>query len=136
MKKTYHLFSVAQKLSIKYAESQSLQEIIESAAGYGENSANGIMNFPAQLKKDNAGLSLAVAINSSPLGGKKVTVSPPIVDPPEVAGNYTKLPEQIKKYLEKNLKYFPQITLGTTVLDFSKDTQGEAVAANQIYGRN
>lgn len=131
MKKTSHLIRLAQKLSVKYAESQTLQEIIENAAGYGETSTNGIMDFPAQLKKDDADLSIAVTINSGLMGGKKIYVGEPRVDPAEVAGNYTKLPEQIKKYLDKNLQYFPQVGLGTTILDFSREASaGEGIAGN------
>lgn len=125
MKKTHHLIRLAQRLSSKYAESQSLKEIIENAARYGESSTNGIMDFPSQLQKDDAELSFAVTINSGLMGGKKIYVGTPNVYPEEVAGNYSKLPEQIKKYLEKNLNYFPQIGFGTTVLEFP-DTSSEA----------
>lgn len=130
MKKTHHLIRLAQKLSAKYAESQTLQQIIESAAGWGESSTNGIMDFPSQLKKDDAELSIAVTINSNPFGGKKIYVGEPRVDPAEVAGNYDQLPEQIKKYLDKNLQYFPQIGLGTIDLEFPKSETIEGIVSN------
>lgn len=134
MKKTNHLIRLAQTLSVKYAEAQTLQEIIENAARYGEQSTNGIMNFPAQLQKDDAELTIAITINSAPItGGKKIYVGTPSVYPPEVAGNYAKLPEQIKKYLEKNLNYFPQIGLGTVLLEYP--TTPDNSDEEQVAGR-
>lgn len=133
MKKTHHLIRLAQTLSVKYAEAQTLQEIIGNAAGYGESSTNGIMDFPAQLKKDDAELSIGVSISKGGLtGGTKIIVTSPNVYPPEMAGHYTKLPEQIKKYLERNIQYFPQIGVGTFTLEYpattSSDTNEEQVA--------
>ncbi len=131
MKKTNHLISLAQTLSVKYAQSQDLKEILENAAAYGENSTNGIMNFPAQLEKDDAGLSIVVSVSKTPWGSKKILVSPPTVDPAEVAGNYAKLPEQIKKYLERNINYFPQLALGHTLLDFPKREKSDSELADE-----
>lgn len=124
------LLKLANKFQNKYAQSQSLQEIIQNAAGYGESSANGIMNFPAQLKKDQADLSISVTISSGMMGGMSVEVSPPSVDPAQVAGNYARLPEQIKKYLDRHIKDFPQISQGTTTLQYSGRTPGAGVAVN------
>lgn len=118
MKKTNHLIRLAQTLSVKYAEAQTLQQIIENAAGYGESSTNGIMDFPDQLKRDDAELSMGITISRGAMGGTKIIVTAPNVYPPEVASNYTKLPEQIKKYLERNIQYFPQVGLGTFTLEY------------------
>lgn len=133
MKKTNHLIRLAQKLSVKYAEAQTLQEIIEAAAGYGESSSNGIMDFPSQLQRDKAQLSLGINISKGALGGTKIIVTDPSVYPPEAASNYTKLPGQIKKYLERNIRYFPQVGLGTFTLRYpgeGEEEGGEAVATN------
>jgi len=135
MKKTNHLIRLAQTLSVKYAEAQTLQEIIENAAGYGEQSTNGIMNFPAQLQKDDAELTIAITINSNPFGGKKIYVGAPSVDPSEAAVNYTKLPEQIKKYLDRNLQYFPQIGLGTILLEYPTTPPPDNSDEEQVAGR-
>lgn len=43
------LFAVASRILAKYGQGQTLQQIIENAAGGGEKSELGIMNFPAQL---------------------------------------------------------------------------------------
>lgn len=133
MKKTNHLIRFAQTLSVKYAQAQNqtLKEIIENAAGYGENSTNGIMNFPAQLEKDDAGLTIVVTVAKTPWGSKKIYVGPANVDPIEVAGNYAKLPEQIKKYLEKNLSYFPQLGEGHVLLDFPKREKSDSELATE-----
>ena len=136
MKKTHHLIRLAQQLSSKYAQAQSLKEIIENAAGYGELSTNGIMNFPAQLKKDNAGLSIVVSVTDQPWGGKKIYVGEPTVNPPEVAGNYSKLAGQIKKYLDKNINYFPQIPMGHTLLDFPREEKPDSELASEYLAEN
>lgn len=136
MKKTSHLIRLAQALSNKYAQSQSLKEILENAAAYGENSANGIMNFPAQLEKDDAGLSIVVSVASTPWGSKKIYVGQPSVNPPEVAGNYAKLPEQIKKYLERNINYFPQLALGHTLLDFPREEKSDSELADEYIAEH
>lgn len=122
------LLKLANKFQNKYAQSQNLQEIIEAAAGYGEKSENGIMNFPAQLKADQADLSINITISSGIMGGRSAEVSPPSVDPPAMAGRYAKLPEQIKKYLNRHLSSFPQIPEGTTTLTFSGKTADPGVA--------
>ena len=131
MKNTLHLIRLAQKLSNKYAQAQTLKEIIENAAGFGENSANGIMNFPDQLEKDDAGLTIVVTITQNPWGSKKVSVGPANVDPIEAAGNYVKLPEQIKKYLEKNINSFPQLALGHALLEFPKRVKSDSEIADE-----
>jgi hypothetical protein len=122
------LFKVASKFQKKYAQSQSLQQIIENAAGYGEKSANGIMNFPAQLKKEQADLTLNVTVNTGMMGGFNVVVDPPTVDPPQYAQNYAALPAQVKKYLERHIKDFPQIPIGTTTLRYSGKDPGDGIA--------
>lgn len=117
MKKSQsNLLKLASKFGGKYAQSQTLQQIIEAAAGWGEQSANGIMNFPAQLQKDQAGLSISVTVSDKMMGGRGVEVSTPAVEPSQFASNYAKLPGQIKAYLEKHIANFPQIETGTTVL--------------------
>jgi hypothetical protein len=103
------LLKLAAKFQDKYAQSQDLQEIIQNAASYGESSANGIMNFPAQLKKDQADMNINVTITSATLGGLNVDVSQPAVEPSKFAANYAKLPAQIKKYLDKHISSFPQV---------------------------
>lgn len=114
------LIKLANKFQNKYAqESQTLQQIIENAASYGESSANGIMNFPAQLRKDQADLSLTITVSSGMMGGKSVEVSNPTVEPSQFATNYTKLPAQIKKYLDRHIADFPQISEGTVTLNWS-----------------
>lgn len=129
MKKSeLQLFKTAARLIGKYAQSQTLQEIIQNAAGYGESSPNGIMNFPAQLKKDQADLSIDVTISSGMLGGRNVQVSAPNVDPPQFASNYARLSEQIRKYLDKYIKDFPQVSEGTTTLRYSGKTTASGVA--------
>jgi len=125
------LLKVASKFQKKYGQSQSLQEILSNAAGYGEKSANGIMNFPAQLKKDQADLSFSVTISTSTFGGYDVDVSTPTVDPPEFAGNYARLPEQVKKYLDRNIKFFPQIPPGTTALSYSGKSPASGIAGRE-----
>lgn len=129
MKKSeQQLFKVAARFVSKYAQSQTLQEIIQNAASYGESSANGIMNFPAQLKKDQADLSINITVSSGMMGGLSVDVSDPSVDPPQFAANYAKLPAQIKKYLDKYIKDFPQVPQGTTTLRFSGKSTESGVA--------
>lgn len=123
------LLKLAAKFQDKYAQDgQTLQQIIENAASYGEKSANGIMNFPAQLKADQADLSINVTKSSSMMGGYNVEVSQPIVEPAQVAAKYARLPEQIKKYLDKHISNFPQIPEGTSTLNFSGKTSEPGVA--------
>jgi len=122
------LIKLANKFQNKYAQGQTLQQIIENAASYGESSPNGIMNFPAQLKKDQADLSITITISAGMMGGKNIEVSLPTVTPPAVAGNYAKLPTQIKKYLEKYISDFPQIPEGTTTLQWSGRNPESGVA--------
>ncbi len=116
------LFKLAEKFQRKYAQSQSLKEIIQNASSYGESSSNGIMNFMAQLKKDQADLSITVVVDSGFMGGVSVTVSNPTVNPPQFAPNYSRLTAQIQKYLDKYIKDFTQITPGTYTLDYSGKT--------------
>lgn len=122
------LLKLANKFQDKYAQSQDLQQIIENAAGYGEKSVNGIMNFPAQLKADQADLSINVTISGGMLGGLNVEVSQPTLNPPQVAANYARLPEQIKKYLEKHISNFPQVPQGTTTLSYSGRSAAPGIA--------
>lgn len=128
MKNTYHLLRTAKRLANKYAQSQTLEQILENAASSGEKSVNGIMNFPAQLKKDQATLSFTVDIGSKTMGGFEVEVSPPIVNPPEFAAHYAKLPEQIKKYLDRNINGFPQIQNQMVTLRYTGATAESGIA--------
>lgn len=127
------LFKLAAKFQRKYAQSQSLQEIIQNAASYGESSANGIMNFPAQLKKDQADMNINVTISSGTFGGPNVEVSQPAVEPAQFAGNYARLPDQIKKYLDRYIKDFPQIAMGTQTLSYSGRTPGSGIARDDTW---
>ncbi len=113
------IFKLADKFYHKYAQSQSLQEIIANAASHGVE----IMNFPQALQRDQAALSINVKINKGTLGGYKVEVSAPRVEPPQFARFYAELPGQIQKYLEKYLDNFPQINLGTSTLTYSGKSQ-------------
>ena len=123
------LLKLAHKFQDKYAQDgQTLQQIIENAAGYGEKSANGIMNFPAQLKADQADLSINVTKSSAMMGGFNIEVSPPTVDPAQFAPKYARLPEQIKKYLEKHISNFPQVPEGTSTLTYSGKSSEPGVA--------
>lgn len=118
-KSVLQLLKVASKFQKKYGQSQNLQQIIENAASYGEQSANGIMDFPTQLKRDKADLSIKITVSSGILGGLSAKASDLKVTPPEFAGNYARLPAQIEKYLDRHLKDFPQIPQGETVLNYS-----------------
>lgn len=125
------LFKLAAKFQRKYAQGQSLKEIIQNAASYGESSQNGIMNFPAQLKKDQADMNINVTISSGTMGGLNVQVSEPAVEPQQFAGNYAKLPGQIQKYLDKYIKDFPQVTQGTHTLEYvGRIPGGSGIATN------
>lgn len=129
MKKSQdNLFKVASKFQKKYAQAQSLQQIIQNAASSGAKSVNGIMDFPAQLRKDQASLAINITVDTAMTGGYNIDVSPPTVDPPQFAQNYAALPEQIKKYLEMHIKTFPQIPTGTTTLNFSSESPGNGIA--------
>jgi hypothetical protein len=125
MKKSrQQLAKLASKFQRKYA-AQSLQEILQNAASYGEQSANGIMNFPAQLRKDNADMNISVSIS-----GNDVNVSPPSVFPGEFAPNYARLPDQIKNYLDKHIRDFP-LPQGATTLEYKGRTAGAGIAADE-----
>lgn len=98
------LLKLANKFGHKYASAarDHIQQAVANAASWGQKT-HGIMDFPNQLKRDQATLSITVSKN-----GNTVTVSEPIVNPPTVAGNYAGLPNQIKAYLEKYLDLFPK----------------------------
>lgn len=125
MKKSKLLLAALAIKFRKYAQSQSLQEIITNAAGYGEQSANGIMNFPAQLKQDDADMNINVTISGNSIG-----VSQPSVVPVEYAPKYARLPEQIQKYLERHVRDFP-LPQGTTTLQFSGANNVPGIATNK-----
>ena len=129
MKKSQDLlFKVAAKFQRKYAQSQSLKEILENAASYGESSGNGIMNFIAKLKEQKGYLGLTIKVSSG-FNGTTVDVSAPSVDPPQLAGAFTRLPDQIKRYLERNIKGFPQITEGSHDVSWDfREATGQGVA--------
>jgi hypothetical protein len=129
MKKSeQQLFKLATKFQRKYAQSQSLQEIIQNAASYGESSVNGIMNFPAKLKQQQAYLGLSITIKSGMLGGLSVSVSDPSVDPPQFAATYAQVSEQVKNYLDKNIKGFPQLGEGTQNVSWDYRAGGAGIA--------
>ena len=110
------LIKLADKFKNKYAEYQSLQDIIQNASGYGKNSANGIMDFRAQMKESQT-LTLNVTVNSGIMGGMSVEVSPPVTDPPQLAQNFSELPKQVKTYLDRHIKDFG-VYPGTHTLEF------------------
>lgn len=122
------LLKLSKTFGKKYAQiNQSLQQIIENAASWGENSANGIMNFPAQLKKDQADMTINITISSGTLRDYNVDVSQPIIDPAQFSANYQNVPEQIKNYLEKHIADFAQVPVGTNTLTFvGKENHGIA----------
>lgn len=130
MKNSQALFKLADKFQRKYAQSQDLKTILQNAASYGESSANGIMNFISKIKEQKAYLGLRITISSG-FTGASVTVADPATDPPQLAGSFVNLPAQIKKYLERNLKGFPQITEGVhdVAWDF-REPGGEGIAQN------
>jgi hypothetical protein len=131
MKKSQaYLLKLAAKFGNKYAQSQSLQQIIEAAAGWGEKSANGIMDFPTQLKQDKANLTIDITVSNAMMGGYNVEVAPPQVDPAQFAAKYARLPDQIKKYLDRHIKDFPQVYPGTTTLRFVGKDPESGVAQN------
>lgn len=126
MKKSHQtLAKLAAKFQRKYAQSQSLQEVLQNAASYGEQSANGIMNFPVMLKKDNANLSINVNIS-----GNDVNVSTPTVVPEQVAPRYAQLPDQIKTYLGRHVRDFP-LPQGTTTLEYTFRKTGPEIAVDE-----
>ena len=128
MKNTSRLLRLAHLLENKYAQAQNLQQIIDAAASHGQDSVNGIMNFPAQLKQDNAELNISITIGSG-IMGKTVTVGEPRVYPSSLAPHYAELPKQIKKYLDRNIQYFPQVPDGTIDLRYPKAAE-EGIASN------
>jgi len=134
MKKSeFNLLKVASKFRNKYAQSQNLQQIIEGAASYGENSPNGIMDFVSQLKQQKAQLSFDVEIKSGMMGGSSATVSNlKGVDSNgvDIAPQYAKLLSQVKNYLDKNLAGFPQLEKGTTPLNWDYRTTSSGYASN------
>jgi hypothetical protein len=101
MDKLDYLFKTADKFMVKYAGTQEeIQKDVANAAAWGKN-VHGIMNFPEQLKKDQATLTIAVSKR-----GDTITVGSPMVYPSSVAGNYAELPGEIKAYLEKYIELF------------------------------
>lgn len=121
------LLKIANKFQNKYAQSQDLKQILLNASGWGQSSVNGIMNFMDQLKKDQATMYITITISNGTFGGKTAKVNQPLTDPREVAVNYSRLPEQIEKYLNKHLSTFPQIPDGDTTLTFSGTDQSEKI---------
>jgi hypothetical protein len=110
----WQLLKLAHKFQNKYGQAQTLQQIIENAASYGQDSNNGIMNFPKQLRDDNADLSITITLD-----GNTATVGNPTVDPQDKSPNYQNLPGQIKTYLKRNRRWFTQLADGTTTLKYS-----------------
>lgn len=129
MKKSQaQLLKLASKFQNKYAQSavqDTIQQAVSSAASWGQKT-HGIMNFPEQLKKDQASLSMNVSKS-----GKTITVSPPTVNPGEYAPNYSSLPMQVKSYLEKYLELFPKDVGDVELtLQYSGQTPGSGIAQN------
>ncbi len=127
------LLKVASKFQKKYGQAQTLQQIIENAAGYGESSANGIMNFPGMLKEQKAQLGFTVEISSGMLGGSNISVSGlKGVDSNgvDITPQYAKLPDQVKKYLEKHISGFPQLEQGSTPLNWDYRASRPSIAGN------
>ena len=98
------LLKLAAKFQTKYAQSaveEQIKSTIANAASWGPQ-VHGIMNFPEQLKKDQADMTLRVSKR-----GHTITVDPPMLNPASVYFNYAELPNQIKSYLEKYIEVFP-----------------------------
>lgn len=116
------LYRFAKLLEVKYLTKhayQSLSEILQNAASYGDKGGNGIMNFPAYLANDHAKLNFNVIVNDSMFGSKaEVTdlkVTPSDTTPQGAEQKYEVLPKQIKTYLERHLSGFPDIPRGTPI---------------------
>lgn len=127
------LLKLANKFQNKYAQAQDLQQILENAASYGESSANGIMNFPSMLKEQKAQLGFTVEISSGMLGGSNVSVSGlkgTDSNGVDITPQYAKLPDQVKKYLEKHISAFPQIAPGSTPLNWDYRVSKPSIAGN------
>lgn len=124
------LIKLADKFKNKYADYQSLQDIIQNASSYGKNSANGIMDFRAQLTTSQT-LTLNVTVNKGMMGGLSVEVAAPVTNPPELAQRFAELPKQVKTYLDRHISNF-SVYPGTHTLEFygtAKDTPEPGVAA-------
>jgi hypothetical protein len=119
MKKANKLIALAESLQNKYANNNILQQIIFNAAAWGENSPNKIMNFPAELQKDNAELSLTITIDTKIFGNKNIVVSTPYVFPSNLTFKYSKLSSQIKNYLSKHINNFNNLQDGTYSIKYS-----------------
>lgn len=134
MKKSeFNLLKTASKFRNKYAQSQNLQQIIENASSYGENSPNGIMNFLPELQKQKGKLSLKVTVTSGMLGGANVSVSDftgTDSNGIDIAPQFYKLPGQIKAYLEKHISSFPQIEKGGNLLNWDYRSATTSLAQN------
>jgi hypothetical protein len=96
------LLKLASKFQIKYAGTQEEEDIkndLAAAAGWAPRF--GIMNFPDQLKKDQATMTISVSKR-----GHTITVGAPQLNPSDVYFTYADLPNQIKAYLEKYPELF------------------------------
>lgn len=112
MKKSQlRILKLAAKLQDKYSFDlqEHIQQAVANAASWGPQ-AHGIMNFPEQLKKDNANMNVAVTKTKN-----SISVAEPAFNPPTISGNYTGLAAQIQRYLQTNLELFPQNTSDTTL---------------------
>lgn len=118
MKKSeQHLFKLALQLRKKYAslDASTIKEEIEkhiqdSVAHASGVKALGIMPFMQMLAADQAALAINVTRD-----GSTISVSPPGVDPPALAGKYAPLSEQVKAYLEKYIELFPSQKNGESI---------------------
>jgi hypothetical protein len=105
-KKISYLFA---RLQMKYAGLDASTILPEVQSILKTNIANastrpetGLIPFMKMLKADNASLSISIARN-----GDEVICSNVIVSPSSVSAKYSKLPEQIEKYLSGHLELFP-----------------------------
>ena len=104
MKKSQELLlKLASKFQTKYASSteDDIKRDIANAAAWGPE-VHGIMNFPEQLVKDQATMTITVSKR-----GRTITVGTPQLNPASVYFTYAELPGQIKNYLEKYPELFP-----------------------------
>lgn len=111
------LFKLASQFRKKYASidastlkdeiEKHIQESVAHASGV---KSLGIMPFIQMLSADNAALAINVARDSN-----TISVSPPGVDPPELASKYALLSNQVKAYLERYIELFPSQKNGETI---------------------
>jgi len=111
------LLALAGQFGIKYAgldattiANEVKQTLTTALANASTANTSGIMPFNSMLLQDQAVLALSITRD-----GNVVKVSPPGVDPIEVAGKYAELSSQVQRYLTSNLEVFPSHRSGTSV---------------------